>query len=410
VAFADDDALLKFPQKSAGEQAKTIWYYRAKEPQIAKEMLMSREIGIGLAGYGAIGRVHALCWRMLPLVYPDLPLMPRIVAVSAASERSRERAQRELGPVELCQDGNQLVALDSVELIDCCTPTALHADLVLATLNAKKALFCEKPLAATLDQAQAIADLAQAQNLDAGLNFHFRFIPALQEAKRRIDAGLLGEVQSFHLRYYRASNLRTDRGITWRFTGAGSGVLVDLGSHLIDLVEHLLGPIAKVSAHLHTAIPERTGPDGQPAAVESDDVAWLSLALANGARGTLEASKVVPGAADDLRIEAYGSDGSLIFDTREPSMLYLAEGRHSPIGGQTIATFSRTLPNASIPGAETPTGWLQWHMASFAAYLHALAGQQTPQPGIAAGLAVDRVIATAQRSAQQQGILLPVGE
>ncbi len=305
---------------------------------------MSHEIGIGLVGYGAIGRVHALCYRMLPLAYPDLPLMPRIVAVATASAASAERARRELGDLLATTDLDELLRHPEVAMVDCCAPTGEHVRVAQAALQADKALFCEKPLGANEAEAQAIAALAQERGLHGGLNYHFRYIPAIQEARRRIEAGLLGEVYGFHMRYYRASNLRADRPLTWRFAGPGSGVLVDLGSHLIDLVLHLLGPIATVAAQTRTVVAERTGPGGLLAAVESDDVAWLQLELASGGRGTLEASKAVPGAADDLRIEAYGAHGTLIFDTRDPNVLQLAEGPSSPPGGQTIATFSRAWP------------------------------------------------------------------
>src|SRR3712207_4397482 len=125
------------------------------------------------------------------------------------------------------------------------------------------------------------------------------------------------------MRYYRSSNLKRDRPLSWRFAGPGSGVLVDLGSHLIDLTLHLLGPITAVGARTRTLVAERPAQDGQLARVESDDVAWLQLELAGGGRGTLEAAKVVPGAGDDLRIEAYGAHGALVFDTRDPNALQI---------------------------------------------------------------------------------------
>ncbi|MFL5807195.1 MAG: Gfo/Idh/MocA family protein [Roseiflexaceae bacterium] len=369
---------------------------------------MAREIGIGLVGYGAIGRVHALCYRMLPLAYPDLPLMPRVVAVATAGAASAERARRELGDVVATTNLDDLLRHPGIVVVDCCAPTGEHARVAHAALLAGKALFCEKPLAATTAESESIAALARERGLAGGVNFHFRQIPALQEARRRIEAGLLGEVYGFHMRYYRASNLRGDRPLTWRFAGPGSGVLADLGSHLIDLTLHLLGPVAAVAAHMRTVVAERPGPGGQPAPVEGDDVAWLQLELAGGGRGTLEASKLVPGAADDLRIEVYGARGALVFDTRDPNMLLLAAGADSPPGGQPIATFSRTLPPAALPGAETPTSWLQWHLASIAAFLGALAAGAPPRPSLDDGLAVDQVIAAAQRSAAQGGAAVPV--
>jgi predicted dehydrogenase len=364
---------------------------------------MSKEIRVGLIGYGAIGRLHALCYRMLPLVYPDLPVMPRLVAVATAGPITAERVRRDLGDVTATTDVETLLERADIELIDCCAPTGEHARLATAALNAGKLLFCEKPLTASPEFSAKLVDLARERGLPGGVNYHFRYVPAIQEARRLIENGLLGEIVGFHLRYYRASNLRRDRPANWRFAGPGSGVLVDLGSHLIDLVLHLLGPIERVSAQLRTVIGERPGAAGEAVRVDSDDVAWLQVDLADGGRGTLEASKVVPGAGDDLRIEAYGSAGALIFNTRDPNALTVAEGAGAPHGGRTALTASRTLPAAALPGPETPTGVLQWHLASLAAFLQSLSDKPQPYPNLETGLRVDQVLGSAFESVAKGG-------
>jgi predicted dehydrogenase len=368
---------------------------------------MTREIGIGLVGYGAIGRLHALCYRMLPLAYPDLPITTRVIAVATASAASAERARRELA-VEATTDLGALLGHAGVAVVDCCAPTGDHARIAQLALQEGKALFCEKPLAATAEEATQIVALARQHALAGGVNYHFRQVPALQEARRRVEAGLLGEVYGFHLRYYRSSSLRRDRPLTWRFAGPGSGVLADLGSHLIDLTLHLLGPIAAVSAHTRTVVAERPGADGRTAPVEADDAAWLNLELAGGGRGTIAVSKLVPGAADDLRIETYGSQGALVYDSRDPNTLQMAEGADAPMGGTSVATFSRTQPPTALPSPETPTGVLQWHMASIAAFLRAYAMGVQPRPSLDDGLAVDRVIEAARRSSAQAGAVVAI--
>jgi predicted dehydrogenase len=368
---------------------------------------MSREIGIGLVGYGAIGRLHALCYRMLPLCYPDLPVTPLVVAVATAGAASAERARRELG-VEATTDLGALLGHPGIAVVDCCAPTGDHADIAQAALQAGKALFCEKPLAADAEEAAQIVALARQSGVAGGVNYHFRQVPAIQEARRRVEAGLFGEVYGFHLRYYRSSSLRRDRPLTWRFAGPGSGVLADIGSHLIDLTLHLLGPIATIAAHTRTVLAERTGADGRLAPVEADDAAWLDVELTGGGRGTIAASKLVPGAADDLRIEAYGSQGALVYDSRDPNMLHMVEGMDAPMGGTSVTTFSRTQPPAALPSSETPTGVLQWHMASIVAFLRAYATGAQPYPSLDDGLAVDRVIAAARRSAGQAGAAVAI--
>jgi levoglucosan dehydrogenase len=373
-----------------------------------QENPMAPEIGVGLIGYGAIGRLHALCYRMLPLAYPDLPLIPQLVVVATASPASAERARRELGDLAVTTSFERLLDNSSVALVDCCAPTGDHARMATATLLAGRTLFCEKPLTASLEDSERIVALAQERSLAGGVNFHFRWIPAIQEARRLIEAGLLGDVLGFHMRYYRSSNLRRDRPATWRFTGAGSGVLVDLGSHLIDMTLHLLGPIAAVAAHTRTLVEQRPAADGRLIPIESDDVAWLQIELAGGGRGTIEVSKLVPGAADDLRIEAYGSNGMLIFDTRDPNSLTVAEGTGIAMGGRSIATWSRTTPPAALPSAEMPTATLQWHLASLAAFVRSLGDGVALQPDLQAGLAVDRVLVAAAQSAARDGGLVQI--
>ncbi|MBK9710707.1 MAG: Gfo/Idh/MocA family oxidoreductase [Kouleothrix sp.] len=365
---------------------------------------MTHEIGIGLIGYGGIGRLHALCYRMLPLVYPDLPARARLVAVATAGAASAERARRELGDVEVTTDAAELIGHPAVGLVDCCAPTGEHARLAGAALAAGKALLCEKPLTAGPGESARIVALARERGLPGAVNFHFRWAPAVQEARRLIEAGLLGEVLSFHLRYYRASNLRRDRVADWRFTGQGSGVLVDLGAHLIDLTLHLLGPIAAVAARTRTLVAERPGAGGQPVAIASDDVAWLQVELAGGGRGTIEASKLVPGAGDDLRIEAYGTGGALCFDTRDPNSLLVAEGPAAPLGGRRIVTASRTTPPAALPGAEMPTSTIQWHLASIAAFLQALGGGAATYASLDDGMRVDQVIGAALESSARGSV------
>lgn len=368
---------------------------------------MSTEAGIGLIGYGGIGRVHALCYRMLPLTHPELSLRPRLVAVAVTSARSAERARHELGDVATTTDVEELLHNPEVTLVDCCAPTGEHAAIAAATLRAGKALLCEKPLTASAAESAALVALARERGLVGAVHYHFRGIPALQEARRRIEAGLLGEVLGFSMRYFRSSNLRRDRPATWRSSGPGSGTLVDLGAHLVDLAHVLFGPIISVSARTRTVIATRPDARGGQVRIEADDDAWLSVELDGGVPGTIVVSKVVPGASDDIRIEAYGTEGALLFDTRDPNTLIVA-GANGPPGGQTVTTLSRATPPPTVPGAETPTATTQWHLTAIAAFLDALGRGEPPPVDLEAALAVDRVIDAALQSAGEGGRRKPI--
>lgn len=359
---------------------------------------MTKPLGIALVGYGAIGRLHASVIHLIPQLYPTLALRPRLVAICAGGERSQANARRDYPDVPQ-HPWETMLADPAVQVVALCTPTAVHATQVQAALQAGKHVMCEKPL--TVDatvSAELVALAAQQQRLLV-LNHHFRRIPAIAEARRLIAQGHIGPPISAHLRYFRASNVLPERPATWRFHGTAGGVLVDLGSHLIDLCHYLFAsPMLRLQAQLHTAIPQR--PDGRGGVVDvvSDDVVWLSAQLANGMRITIEASKMVPGAADDIRIEAYGHHGSIIFDSHNANTLTLGTATQAAVMQQTT-TWNRHTPAAVLPGAETATGIFSWHAAAWETMLATLAGESRDLCDGAAGLAVDRVIQAARASA-----------
>jgi predicted dehydrogenase len=365
---------------------------------------MNKSLGIGLIGYGGIGRLHALCYRMLPLVYPELGPI-HVVGVVAKSPATIARANRELGNIIATTDLDTLLDHPEVTLIDCCAPTDDHYAISTATLTANKALYCEKPLTANQAQSEELRLLAEQTGMTVGVHYHFRAIPALQEARRRIEQGLLGEVIGFQMRYYRASNLRTDRPLSWRFLGPSSGVLIDLGSHLIDMTQHLLGPISQVAAFPRTIHAQRRNHSGALVAISADDDVRLEVELAQGGRGTLVASKVVAGAGDDLRIEAYGTQGSLIFDTTQPNGIQIASATS---GSQWVNMQSRATLQATLPGSETPTATLHWHLTAIAEFIEAWRHGHVPPTDLRAALQTDRVIHAAQQSALSDNRTIPI--
>jgi predicted dehydrogenase len=363
---------------------------------------MTMSLGIALVGYGAIGRLHASVIQLLPQLYPTLTYRPHLVAVCAGGAKSQANAHRDYPHLPHYAYA-EILALPNVDIVAICTPTATHATQVADALRAGKHIMCEKPLTVDTHASAALVALAAQQQRMLVLNHHFRRIPAIAEAHRMIAHGHLGTPLSAHLRYYRASNVSPDRPVTWRFQGESGGVLVDLGSHLIDLCHYLfMSPIVRVQAYLQTAISQRPDGHGATVAVTSDDVAWLTAQLANGMRVTIEASKMVPGAADDIRIEAYGTHGSLIFDTYNANVLMSGSAPHAAAMHQT-QIWNRQMPAAALPSAETATGIFSWHAASWETLLATLAGESRETCDGAAGLAVDRVIAAARASAADDG-------
>ncbi|NBU63839.1 MAG: gfo/Idh/MocA family oxidoreductase [Chloroflexia bacterium] len=359
---------------------------------------MSNTLGVGLVGYGAIGRLHAMVLQLVPQIYPTLAYRPQLRAICAGGERSQANAQRDYPAIPQI-DYATMLADPAIDVIAICTPTGVHATQVRQALSAGKHVMCEKPLTVDPEISATLVELATAQQRMLVLNHHFRRIPAVAEARRQIAQGHLGDGISAHLRYFRASNVRAERPLTWRFVGSTGGVLVDLGSHLIDLCHYLFqSTMVRVQAELRTVVTERPDARGVLTTVECDDVAWVTAQLANGMRVTLEASKMVPGAGDDIRVEAYGSAGSIVFDMQDVNALQLGMAAH-PAAMQRTQIWNHQQPSASLPGAETPTGLLGWHAAAWEAMLAQLGGETRDVCDGAAALAVDRVITAARQSA-----------
>ncbi|RLT32159.1 MAG: gfo/Idh/MocA family oxidoreductase [Chloroflexi bacterium] len=359
-------------------------------------------LGIGIVGYGAIARVHAAALALVPLMYPSLALRPAVVALTPGGPSSQSSALRDYPTVRQCSY-TDLLADPTVGAVLISTPTGLHAEHVAQAIAAGKHIMCEKPLTVDPDQSRALVAAADAAGVVLVMNHHFRRIPALVDARQRIAAGHLGVPLRAHLRYYRGSNVSPERAVSWRFLGQTGGVLVDLGAHLIDLSVMLFGsPLVAVQATLRTVYPTRPDRNGTAVAIDVDDIATLHGRLANGMTVTFEASKMVPGAADGLRVEAYGTAGSLIYDMDDVNALRVGTAAVAN-SMQRVDVWNRTSPAATIPGSETATSSLSWHAASWEAFLATVAGESRIVCDGAGAVHVDAVIAAARRSATRDG-------
>ncbi|MBM4413620.1 MAG: Gfo/Idh/MocA family oxidoreductase [Chloroflexi bacterium] len=368
---------------------------------------MTRHLGIGIVGYGAIARVHATALAMFAQMYPDMGVTPTIVAITPGGPASVARATRDYPHVPHVTYA-QLLERDEVDVVLCATPTQLHGDYVRDALVAGKHVMCEKPLTVDVAQSRTLVDLAETHQRVLAVNHHFRHVPALCEMQRRIASGGLGTPIGGHLRYYRSSNVNPQRPTTWRFEGPGAGVLIDLGSHLIDLVHFLsASTIVRVLASMRTVVAQRPNQQGRIIDIHSDDVAWLGMHLANGMYITLEASKMVPGAADDVRVELYGTQSSMMFDMLDVNAVVIGDA-DAPAATQRIQTWNRMSPPAALPSPETSTGSLSWHAASWQQCVARIIGQQTPLCDGRAGLMVDAVLRAAQLSATAGGVWVEV--
>ncbi len=274
------------------------------------------EIGVGMLGYSFMGKAHTNAYRTLAyMAYPP-PLMPRLVAIAGRDEAAVTEAARRYGYEKAVTDWHDLLSDPDVELFDNGGPNNLHAEPTIAAAEAGKHVFCEKPLGRTADESYEIWRRVAATGVVHLCAFNYRFVPAVRLARQLIEAGEIGEI-----RHFRGAYLQEWGDIdaeAWRFdkAAAGSGALGDLGAHVIDLARYLVGEIDTVSALTATFKAGRTVDDGFEAAVR----------FAEGAIGTIEATRFAPGRKNAFSWEINGSNGSLAFDLERLHELQISTG------------------------------------------------------------------------------------
>lgn len=287
--------------------------------------------GAAVVGTGFMGRVHTEALRRIGV--------PVIGVVGSSPERAAEQA-RDAGLPPPYRDLAEALDDDRVGVVHVCSPNHLHHEQSLAALRAGKHVVCEKPLAMSAEQAAGLRDAAHASGLVHALCFIQRFYPLCQEIRARVHSGDTGPVRLITGSYLQ-DWLVNDTDWNWRLDPALGGALRavgDIGSHWLDLAEHLSGQrIEAVMADLTTAVPTRLRPPGgrvetfsraqatggDPVAMQTEDVAGVLLRFDGGARGVLTLSQISPGRKNHLSIELSGSRASLQWTAENPEQLWI---------------------------------------------------------------------------------------
>jgi predicted dehydrogenase len=264
-----------------------------------------QEIGIGMLGYGFMGKAHTNAYRTLAYLAFPPPRVPKLVMIAGRDEAAVAAAARQYGYESWTTDWRDVVNNPRVGLFDNGGPNAIHAEPTIAAARNGKHVLCEKPLGRTADESFAIWQAVEAAGVKHMCAFNYRFVPANRMAREMIDAGELGEIRHFRGRYLQ--DWGHDPALdTWRFRSdeAGSGALGDLGAHVIDLARFLVGEVSFVHGAVRTFI------DGR----QVDDAIEAVVDFANGAIGTIEATRLALGHRNAFQWEVNGTKASLAFD------------------------------------------------------------------------------------------------
>ncbi|MEU8952906.1 Gfo/Idh/MocA family oxidoreductase [Streptomyces sp. NPDC048518] len=386
-----------------------------------------RPLGVGMVGYAFMGAAHSQGWRTVGRVF-DLPVRPVLSAVCGRDGGAVRAAADRLGWAAAETDWRALIAREDVDLVDICTPGDSHAEIAVAALEAGKHVLCEKPLANTVEEAEAMAEAAErarARGQVAMVGFNYRRVPALSLARRMVAEGRLGALRHVRLTYLQDWLVDAGFPLTWRLRKdrAGSGALGDLGAHIVDLAQFLVGePVAGVSALTETFVRERPLLEGASSGLTAeagsllgpvtvDDAAVFTGRFASGALASFEATRFAAGRKNALRVELNGSEGSLAFDLERLNELSF----HDHTEPAASSGFRRIL--VTEPEHPYLEGW--WPPGHGLGYEHtfvhqardlllAIAEGTRPEPSFADGLCVQRVLAAVEESAAKNSVYTPI--
>jgi predicted dehydrogenase len=380
-----------------------------------------------MVGYAFMGAAHSQGWRTAGRVF-DLPLNP-VQAVICGRDATAVRAAADRhGWASTETDWRALVERDDIDLVDICTPGDSHAEIALAALAAGKHVLCEKPLANTVEEATSMvraAEEAHRRGQLAMVGFNYRRVPATALARRMVAEGRLGALRHVRVTYLQDWLVDPQFPLTWRLRKehAGSGSLGDLGAHIIDLAQYLVGErLAGVSALTETFVRQRPLPTGATSGLSTvssagtgevtvDDAALFTARFPSGALASFEATRYATGRKNALRIELNGERGSLAFDLERLNELSFHDGTEP--GAE--AGFRRILvtePDHPYLDAWWPPGHGLGYEHTFVHQardlVHAIAEGRRPEPSFADGLQVQRVLAAVEESAEKNSVYTPI--
>jgi predicted dehydrogenase len=390
---------------------------------------MKPTLGVGMIGYSFMGAVHSHGWRNVHHVF-DLDVQPAMTAICGRNADATALAAAKFGWESVETDWRAVIARPDIDIVDICTPGSSHAEIAIAALQAGKHVFCEKPLATTVAEAELMAEAAQEAQTKGVLSmvgFNYRRVPALSLARQMIADGRLGQIREVRACYLQDWIADPSFPLVWRLQKeeAGAGSLGDIGSHIIDAAQFLLGSnISGVSGLLETFIKERplgqmtdglraesTTGEAQMGPVTVDDAALFTSRFFNGAIGSFEATRFAVGRKNGMAIEVYGSKGSILFAFESMNELMFHDHTVDPLE----AGFRRILvTEADHPYLDAwwPPGHIIGYEHTFTHemrdFLDCISSGTPPTPSFADGLQVQRVLEAVETSSNSKSTWVDV--
>jgi predicted dehydrogenase len=385
---------------------------------------MKTPIRIGLVGAGMAGQAHAFGYRNA-MMAPDLAdLNVELRTIVDPNLALAQTVADRYGFGSVTGDIDELLHDEDIDIVSVALPNFLHHSVLTRVLASGKHVFAEKPIGRTVEEAADLAQKADKSAAVTGVGFSFRRLPPLAAVAEAVAAGEVGQPHTVRGWYY----ADPAGALSWRYSQeqSGGGALLDIGSHAIDAVQYVAGPIAQVlSADLRTVITSRPLPaegaigHGGSASTETgpvtnDDIALLTVEFGNGAIGQITLSRIARGIPNSLGVEVFGTGGHARFDSiRAGEFQLFNEDTTTPVhnGPRTVFTGPEHpyfTDVAAMPGGGVGTGYGEAFVAEIQQFLRCVRDGQRMDTNFETALSMMNVVGAALQAAKSgQAVTVP---
>ncbi|MDC9822182.1 Gfo/Idh/MocA family oxidoreductase [Devosia sp. ZB163] len=358
-------------------------------------------IGVGLIGTGYMGKCHALAWNAVKPVFGDGP-RPVLKHLAEVSPELAHRRADEFGFEKWTSDWRELIADPEVEVVSVTTPNAFHAEMAIAALEAGKHVWCEKPMAVKLEDAERMALKALEAGKVTALGYNYIQNPVIRHIKRLIEEGTIGTVNHFRFEMDEDFMADPEALFYWKSeASSGYGALDDFGVHPLSLIQYLFGGVTRVMAQLSMPYADRPSRDGGRRKVETFDIASVLIELTNGAAGVMALDRSAWGRKGRIAVQVFGSKGTIAYDQERMNefQLYTASDHAAEQGFRTILTAPVHAPyERFIPAPGHGLGFNELKIIECHELLRAIGGEAAQIVDFEAGLEIERAVHAMARS------------
>ena len=366
---------------------------------------MKSSIGIGLIGTGYMGKCHALAWNGVKAVFGDGP-RPALIHLAEVSGDIAHKKADEFGFAKATGDWRELIADPEVDVVSVTTPNAFHAEMAIAALEAGKHVWCEKPMAVALADAERMAATARVSGRVAVLGYNYIQNPLIRQIGAILADGTIGAVNHVRLEMDEDFMADPDALFYWK-SEASSGycALDDFGVHPLSLLQVLFGPVSRVFAHLSKPYADRPTREGTRRAVETFDIASVLFELGEGISGVMALDRSAWGRKGRIALQIFGSKGTIVYDQERMNelQLYVTSDKPTEQGFRTILAAPQHGPyDRFIPAPGHGLGFNDLKIIECHELLKAIGGESARVIDFDTGLGIERAVHAMARSHREQ--------